>query len=123
MTQRAKTPTSRHYINGFVWSLALTLVPFIFITKTTISGMALYMTVFIAAILQLCVQLVYFLHINHGRNRRWNIVSFGSMIIIVIIIVFGSLWIMNNLHYNMMPGHELTDYIQEEEAIDNHAHH
>jgi cytochrome o ubiquinol oxidase operon protein cyoD len=52
------------------------------------------------AVLQLIVQLVFFLHI--GRGSRWKGITFAFAALIVIIVVVGTIWIMNNLDYNMM---------------------
>lgn len=55
------------------------------------------------AIVQLIVQLVFFLGLNRRSSSRWNLTVFMFMIIILFIVAAGSLWIMNNLNYNMMP--------------------
>jgi cytochrome o ubiquinol oxidase operon protein cyoD len=52
------------------------------------------------AVVQLVIQAVFFLHI--GRGSRLKLVTFAFAILIVLIVVVGSLWIMNNLDYNMM---------------------
>lgn len=56
------------------------------------------------ALLQFVVQSVYFLHLDYEIGPRWRLASFFSMISVLLIIVVGSLWIMYNLNYNMMPG-------------------
>ena len=52
------------------------------------------------AVLQLVVQLVFFLHI--GRGSALKAVTFAFAILVVLIVVVGSIWIMNNLNYSMM---------------------
>ena len=42
--------------------------------------------------------------------------AFLFMMLIVVIVVIGSLWIMTNLDYNMMPD-EVETYILEEEGF------
>jgi len=55
------------------------------------------------ALLQFVIQSVYFLHLDHEIGPKWRLASFFSMISVLLIIVVGSLWIMYNLNYNMMP--------------------
>lgn len=106
------------YTTGFLLSLIFTAIPFVTVVNGLVHGSLLYAILALCAIMQLIIQLVFFLHLGRGKDGRWNIFSFGSMTIIVVIVVFGSLWIMNNLHYNMMPGSEVDKYIQDEEAIE-----
>ena len=53
------------------------------------------------AVVQLVVQLVFFLHLGRERQPRWNLLAFAFMAIVLLILVLGSLWIMNNLNYHM----------------------
>ena len=74
--------------------------------------------VFLAAlaITQMIVQLLFFFHLGEEKKPRLNTMSFLFMLMVVGIIAFGSIWIMYNLNYNMMP-HEVENYIQQEEGI------
>lgn len=108
------------YMIGFGLSLVLTLVAFWLVMQhvetgrfnkeTVVAGLA------VTAIAQLIVQLVFFFHLGREPKPRLNTVSFLFMLMVVGIIGFGSLWIMYNLNYNMMP-EEVETYIQEEENI------
>jgi cytochrome o ubiquinol oxidase operon protein cyoD len=49
------------------------------------------------------IQLHYFLHLGDEPKPQWNLLTFGFMIGVVLILVFGTLWIMNNLNDRMMP--------------------
>lgn len=64
------------------------------------------------AVIQLIVQLYFFLHLGHETKPRWNLIVFLFMILVLVIVVLGSIWIMDNLNYNMMP-HEMTEYMKE----------
>jgi cytochrome o ubiquinol oxidase operon protein cyoD len=64
----------------------------------------------------LLVQLIFFLHLGRGSNVRWNILVLSFASLVVIIIVTGSLWIMNNLDYHM-GGHDMDTYIIKDEGI------
>lgn len=69
------------------------------------------------AVVQLIVQVIYFLHI--GRGSKWKLRTFIFTLIVVIIIVAGSVWIMENLNYNMMDmsPHEQQKYMNEHEGL------
>lgn len=56
----------------------------------------------IAAVAQVIVQLVYFLHMNTSSEQRWNLIAFIYTILCIAVLLVGSVWIMNYLHYNMM---------------------
>lgn len=68
------------------------------------------------AISQLLVQLIFFLHLGRGSNVRWNILVFLFATLVILIVVIGSLWIMNNLDYNM-GGHDMENEIIKDEGI------
>jgi cytochrome o ubiquinol oxidase operon protein cyoD len=90
------------YIIGFVLSVAVTIVVYILVTRHALPMQGLTYTISALAIVQLIIQLIFFLHIGGGDGARWKIVTFAFAVIIVFIVVGGSLWIMNNLNYNMM---------------------
>jgi cytochrome o ubiquinol oxidase operon protein cyoD len=58
--------------------------------------------VVILAVMQLLVQLVFFLHLGGESKPRWNLMAFMFTLLVVAILVAGTLWIMYNLDYNMM---------------------
>lgn len=126
-----KKETSRlykSYFIGFGISFALTIAAFAVTTLQIDSlGEAYPKPVLIVGLLalaaiQLVAQLVFFFHLGR-ESRPWlNTVSFLFMLMVVGIIGLGSLWIMYNLNYNMMP-HEVDAYIQNEENIYRDAEH
>ena len=91
------------YTTGFVLSVLLTLVPFLIVIYKTLSGAALVTALAVFAVLQLLVQLIFFLHVGKGRDGKWNILAFLFMLIVVFVVVVGSIWIMYNLDYHMTP--------------------
>jgi cytochrome o ubiquinol oxidase operon protein cyoD len=93
----------RSYVTGFILSLLLTAMPFLMVYYGTVHGAALIAAIVLFALLQLGVQLVFFLHLGRGADKRWNIMVFVFMIIVVLTVVIGSLWIMHNLDYHMGP--------------------
>ena len=57
----------------------------------------------VLAIAQMGVHLVFFLHITSGPDNYNNVLALAFGVLIVGLILIGSLWIMANLHQNMMP--------------------
>jgi cytochrome o ubiquinol oxidase operon protein cyoD len=48
------------------------------------------------------VQLHYFFHLGQESKPRWNLLMFLFMALVLVVVVFGSLWIMYSLeHYDM----------------------
>lgn len=108
--------TLRSYSIGFGLSIILTLIPYYLIVNNSFSTKALFAVIMAFAVIQLLVQLLFFLHLGQEPKPRWNLIVFLFMLIVLVILVFGTLWIMNNLDYNM--SHQnIDEYIQEEEAI------
>ena len=112
ITQTPHQPqgTLRSYIIGFVLSLIFTLGAYgsvvSFQSGSTIFTQELVVAIVLCfALLQLLVQLIFFLHLGKESNPKWNLGIFISTIAIVLIVVIGSIWIMTHLNYNMMPEH------------------
>lgn len=105
------------YTVGFVLSLLLTLLPYFVVTDKVLDGWALTFYLIAFALAQLYVQLFFFLHLGRETRPRWNLLAFIFMILIVTILVFGTLWIMGNLNYQVMSPREVETYIQYEEGI------
>ncbi len=109
----------RRYTYGFVFSVFLTLEAFVFVHYQILAGTLLLVTILLLAILQLLVQLVFFLHLGDERRPRWNLLTFLFMVMIVGIVVLGTLWIMKSLDYNHV--HQPSDNsIIEDEGIGTH---
>lgn len=88
------------YIVGFVLSVAATLIAYFFVVNHVWPKEMLLYIVLGIAVVQLVIQAVFFLHI--GRGSQLKLVTFVFAILVVLIIAGGSIWIMNNLNYNMM---------------------
>ncbi len=112
----------RAYVIGFVLSITLTLAAYILAMAHINSGHekighgVLLIGILGMAVLQLFVQLQFFIHLGHESKPRWNKIVFVFMVTVVLIIVFGSIWIMENLHYNMSST-DVENYIIQEEGI------
>lgn len=99
----------KSYTTGFILSIALTIIPYLIVVNAWLRGSLLVAVLLGFAVLQLYVQLVFFLHMGRSRDQRWNLVAFLFMVLVVLIVVIGSLWIMNNLNYHMMKHPEKID--------------
>lgn len=115
--------TYRSYISGFLFSLALTLAAYALVNRHVqtdhqdLSHAFIISSVVVLALVQFTVQLVYFLHLGRESKPRWNLMAFLFMLLVVIIVVFGSLWIMNNLDYHMRSPTETDSYIHQLEGL------
>lgn len=96
-------PSLATYVVGFILSLLLTLAAYFSVTTKAVTGDGLVAIIVGLAIAQLLVQLVFFLHLGRESRPRLNLTMFAFMLLVVGIVVIGSLWIMHNLDYNMMP--------------------
>ena len=126
MNSGAKKASVNAYIVGFVLSLVLTLAAFSLAWRHIESGRSAYSMVFLMAALaglaitQLLVQLVFFLHLSRESKPRWNLSVLSFAALIVVILVFGSLWIMANLDYHHGDSMEPTktnEYIINDEGF------
>ncbi len=102
------------YTLGFAGSVVLTFVAYWLVTEQVLHGWTLLIALMGLAVLQLWVQLVCFLHIGAGRDKLWRLASFWFMALFVVTIVIGSLWIMHNLNYNMMPAEQMDEHMMVE---------
>lgn len=94
--------TIKYYTIGFIISIVLTIIAFGLVAYPILDKETTIICVVFAGILQLVVQLVFFLHLGAEEKPRLNLMSFVFTLFIVAILVIGTLWIMYNLDYNMM---------------------
>lgn len=110
------------YIIGFIYSLIVTLGAYILTqlhvnsAHEFISHEILIPAIIILAMIQLVIQMTYFLHIWEEKKPFWNLLFFVGTIGFILLIVIASLWIMNHLNYNMMPS-DMTKFIIKDEGI------
>jgi cytochrome o ubiquinol oxidase operon protein cyoD len=106
------------YIAGFVLSLMLTMTAYLLVLRHVNSyhsilshGTLVFMLVGLA-LTQLIVQLIFFLHLDRESKPHWNMTVLLFAVTVVVIIVFGSLWIMNNLNYHHPSTEQINKYIR-----------
>ncbi len=90
------------YVAGFIFSIILTVIPYILVVKDVLHGNTAIYSLMGYAFLQLGVQVYFFLHLGDEKAPRWNLISLVFMMAAVLFIGIGTLWIMQNLNYNMM---------------------
>lgn len=118
MKPAPKTSTTNHgsymsYAFGFILSLELTVGAYLFVVHDVMSSGWLLFTISLLAIIQLFIQLLFFLHLGKEPKPRWNLMVLLFAVLVVVIVVFGSLWIMHNLDYHMTD-HTETEIIKDE---------
>ena len=91
----------KQYTIGFILSIILTLIPFGMVMAGMTGGLVIA-TIAITAIAQVLVQVVFFLHLNGSEQQRWDSIAFIYTILTIAIFLIGSVWVMTNLHANMM---------------------
>lgn len=100
---KSKTGTVSAYVLGFILSLILTLCAYFLVVNQVFSPWTLIAVISVLAILQMLVQLIFFLHMGHESKPRWNLQGFLFMALVVIILAGGTLWIMYSLDNRVMP--------------------
>jgi cytochrome o ubiquinol oxidase operon protein cyoD len=90
----------RSYSTGFVLSIILTLIPYYLVTHSSTPHLVPFVVLF--GVLQLFVQVIFFLHLHPASRPRWNLIVLLYTTLIVLFLVIGSLWVMYHLTMNMM---------------------
>jgi len=90
-------------IVGFVASIILIFAGYYLATDHFISADTMLLSLFGIAVVQSLIQLVYFLHLRMEKKPRWGYIIFLFLLLLLVVIVGGSMWIMINLNYNLMP--------------------
>lgn len=91
------------YILGFILSIVFTLIAYFLVDWKIFGQWGLTLAISILALAQAWIQLRFFLHLGEEPYPRWNFLAFLFMAFSTIIIVVGTLWIMNNLDSRVMP--------------------
>lgn len=89
----------RSYIIGFLFSLAATLIAYFLVITHALPKNMLDFAVVTLCVIQLVIQLIYFLHLGEESKPYWNLLIFSFMMLVMIILIAGSLWILYDLNY------------------------
>ena len=93
----------RGYLIGFVLAALLTGVSFYIAKSILVWQPSIPIALTVLAIAQMGVHLVFFLHMTSGPDNINNALALAFGLLIVMLLVFGSLWIMTHLNHRMMP--------------------
>jgi cytochrome o ubiquinol oxidase operon protein cyoD len=97
--------SKRSYLIGFGLSAVLTAIPFWLVMAAPLANPGLTAALVIgAAVAQILVHTICFLHVNTQGEGGWTLVAYLFTGVILVITIAGSLWIMYHLNSNMMPG-------------------
>ena len=95
----------RTYLLGFGAAAILTAIPFWIVMTRAIGNTVVAIAVIVAlAVAQILVHTFAFLHVNARAQGGWTLVAYVFTAVLLVITIVGSLWIMQHLHLNMMPG-------------------
>ena len=92
----------RSYLVGFGLAVLLTCVTFFVAGTSLVWQPSIPVALFVLAVAQMGVHLVFFLHINTGADAINNVMALAFGVLIVILLIGGSLWIMSHLNHDMM---------------------
>jgi cytochrome o ubiquinol oxidase operon protein cyoD len=96
--------TMGSYLIGFVLSVILTAIPFWVVMSGALSGGAAAAVIITAAIAQILVHTICFLHVNTRAEGGWTLIAYVFTAVLLLILIAGSVWIMYHMNTNMMPG-------------------
>jgi cytochrome o ubiquinol oxidase operon protein cyoD len=91
------------YVAGLVLSVLLTLASFGAVMSGLVPRGAMLAAIVALCVVQLIVQLAFFLHLGASREQR----SHGGILVctalLIAVVIAGSLWVAHNANANMMP--------------------
>jgi cytochrome o ubiquinol oxidase subunit IV len=108
----------RGYVSAFVTCVVITLVMYGAGVSDRLSKPQALSIIAVLAIVQAVVQLRKFLHVGEEFKPRWKLIVFGVMLAIVLILVVGTIWIMDNLNYRMMDSSSQSqEYVESQDGL------
>ncbi|AQS41845.1 MAG: Cytochrome o ubiquinol oxidase subunit IV [Candidatus Tokpelaia hoelldobleri] len=122
-TYETHGPSVGKYMIGFILSVILTLLAFGAVMLGWLDGWSLNLKVaYFAglAIIQIAVQMIFFLHLGEGPDAKWNITSVWFTVFCVFIIIYGTWWTMQHLNYQVMGSNgrvAVVDQIQQLRSV------
>jgi len=93
------------YLIGLALATLITVVAFFISQTTLVWEPSIPIALFVLAVAQMGVHLVFFLHITTGPDNTNNVLALAFGVLIVGLLIVGSLWIMYHLNHNMMSMH------------------
>jgi cytochrome o ubiquinol oxidase operon protein cyoD len=90
------------YAVGLGLAVLLTAVSFFVAGTALVWQPSIPIALFVLAVAQIGVHLVFFIHITTGPDNVNNVMALAFGVLIVFLVIGGSLWIMDRLNTNMM---------------------
>lgn len=84
-------------------SAVLLMASYRIVSYYHLTSMGIFYTVFALGIIQAIIQLFFFMHLGLEEGSHWKLITFLFTVLVLIIVVGGTIWIMSNLNYNLMP--------------------
>lgn len=115
MSKQHYAHEAQQYYIGFAGAAALTILAYASVKLAWFSPTVTAAFVLALAVLQLIVQVYYFLHLKGEEKPRWRNWTFVYSLVMMLVVVIGSLWVMYNLNYRMgMSGEQMEEYMLHE---------
>jgi cytochrome o ubiquinol oxidase operon protein cyoD len=104
------------YVIGFLWATILTVGAYLLtVYGAQTDKTAAVIVILVLAALQTAAHAYFFLHLGEEGKPRWKSFSFAYTIAMVLVIIVGSLWVVQNMNYNMgMSGAEMEHSLLEQ---------
>ncbi len=115
----------RSYIIGLVISLITTTAAFVLVSNrlehahSNTNKNSLIVAILVLAVIQFGVQIIFFLHLGQEKKPYLNNIALVFTIAMIMMLVIGTIWIMNNLNYNTHDQYRN----QEKEIIEDEGFH
>jgi len=101
--EREPTASVLSYTAGLGLAILATIASFIVSQTHLLWPPGIPVGLIVLAFAQIGVHLVFFLHLGSGSDNTNNILALAFGVLIVFLVITGSIWIIANLHDNMMP--------------------
>jgi cytochrome o ubiquinol oxidase subunit IV len=98
----------RNNLIGLALATLLTVTSFYIAKTDLVWPPSIPVAIVVLAVAQMGVHLVFFLHITTGPESTNNVMALAFGVLIVLLLIGGSLWIMDHLNQNMMIMDQLT---------------
>ncbi len=89
------------YAVGLALAVLLSIVSFFVAGTNLVWQPSIPIALFVLAVAQIGVHLVFFVHITTGPDNTNNVMALAFGVLIVFLVIAGSLWIMSQLNANM----------------------
>ena len=90
------------YTVGFGLAIVATIASFVVSQTGLLWPPGVAVGLIVLAFAQIGVHLVFFLHLGSGPDNTNNILALAFGVLIVFLVIAGSMWIITNMHANMM---------------------